>query len=231
MLGFVILKHMKKVIFGIFAHPDDEAFGPGGTLLKLRQNGYDLHLIVLTDGESGANPDNVADLGSIRLQEWRAAAQLLGATYSHALHYPDGALETVPTDELDKNVHRIITGIMKDYSEPALVSFMTFEPNGLTGHRDHIAATSLTTRIAEAFSAQDVWYFCLDKEQAPLDGTAYYEPRAREDSYITTRIDVSEQLEDKYRAMDAHHSQRGDVGTIKALGSERLSYECFRVES
>ena len=62
---------MKKVIFGIFAHPDDESFGPSGTLLKLRRSGYDLHLIVLTDGEAGVNPDGIENLGEVRLQEWR----------------------------------------------------------------------------------------------------------------------------------------------------------------
>ncbi len=222
---------MKKVIFGIFAHPDDEAFGPSGTLLKLREEGCDLHLIVLTDGEAGVNPDNAPDLGKVRLDEWRAAAKLLGADYTHALHYPDGALETVSEEELEQKTSSIITGIMKDYDEPSEVSFVTFEPSGLTGHRDHIAATNLTTRIAKAFKASSVWYFCLDKDQAPLEGTAYYEPRAREDDYITTRIDVSKQLNDKYQVIDAHYSQRGDGASIKALGPERLSYECFRVET
>jgi N-acetylglucosamine malate deacetylase 2 len=222
---------MKKLLFGIFAHPDDEAFGPAGTLLKLKSKGYDIHLILLTDGEGGTNPDNVADLGEVRLQEWRTAAGILGAGYAYALHHPDGALETVSTNDLDKSVSDIITAIMKDYSESTDVSFMTFEPQGLTGHRDHIAASELTTRMASEFSAQETWYFCLDSTQAPLEGTAYYEPRAREDSYITNRIDVSAWLPDIYRMIDAHISQRGDGANRKALGEERLSIECFHVES
>ena len=38
-------EHMKKIIFGIFAHPDDEAFGPSGTLLLETRSGTELHLI------------------------------------------------------------------------------------------------------------------------------------------------------------------------------------------
>lgn len=222
---------MKKVIFGIFAHPDDEAFGPSGTLLKLRQDGYDIHLIVLTDGEAGVNIDNVADLGAVRLSEWQAAAKLLGTSSVHALHYPDGALETISTVELDGATYEVIRKALAAYAEPTKLSFVTFEPRGLTAHRDHIAATELTTRVAKAFAAHEVWYFCLDSNQAPLNGTAYYEARGREDSYITARIDISEQLGDKYRLIDVHHSQRGDAASIKALGDERLSYECFHVEN
>ena len=222
---------MKKVIFGIFAHPDDEAFGPSGTLLKMHEDGFDLHLIVLTDGEAGVNPDNIPNLGEVRLNEWRSAAKLIGAQYTHALHYPDGALETVDTDELDKRVGDILVGITKDYGEPIEVSFMTFEPTGLTGHRDHVVAANLTTRLAHTLHAHEVWYFCLDKGQAPLEGTAYYEPRAREDDYITRRIDVSRHLIDKYRVIDAHYTQRGDGKNVKALGDERLSYECFHIET
>ena len=44
---------MKRVIFGIFAHPDDEAFGPSGTLLMETKAGTELHLITLTLGEAG----------------------------------------------------------------------------------------------------------------------------------------------------------------------------------
>lgn len=222
---------MKKVIFGIFAHPDDEAFGPSGTLLKLCQDGHDIHLIVLTDGEVGVNIDNVDDLGETRLAEWQAATSMLGVRTAHALHYPDGALETVAPAELDAAVGKVIADTLAPYTEPTAVSFMTFEPHGLTGHRDHIAATQLTQRLGTRFPTQDLWYFCLDSNQAPLDGTAYYEPRAREDSYITTRVDISEQLDNKYRLMDVHHSQRSDAASIKALGDERLSYECFHIEN
>lgn len=222
---------MKKVLFGIFAHPDDEAFGPAGTLLKLKSEGYDIHLILLTDGDAGVNIDNVPDLATTRLTEWQASASILGASSMHALHYPDGALEQIDPDELDEKVDDIIAATLETYDEPTELSFMTFEPHGLTGHKDHIAASELTTCVASEFPTKEIWYFCLDSTQAPLEDTPYYEPQAREESYITHRIDVSAWLSDIYRMIDAHVSQRGDGANRKALGEERLSTECFHVES
>lgn len=219
---------MKKVLFGIFAHPDDEAFGPAGTLLKLKSEGYDIHLILLTDGEAGTNPDEVADLGATRLEEWRGAGAILGTNSAHTLHYPDGGLQTVPTDELDEKIAAIIAAVLMDYDQSIELSLMSFEPQGLTGHLDHIVASSLTDRMARKFQATAVWYFCLDNSQAPLEGTAYYEPRAREESYITTKIDVSEWLEEKQKMMAAHVSQRNDAEAMRALG---IITESFRIET
>lgn len=218
---------MKKVLIGIFAHPDDEAFGPSGTLLKMRDEGYDIHLILLTDGDAGENVDNVPDLAATRLKEWRNSAALLEARSAHAFHYPDGALETVSASELDEKVHRIIAKTVGDYTESTEISFMTLEPQGLTGHRDHIAASKLTTRMSKRFKTREIWYFCLDKTQAPLENTAYYEPRAREDSYITTKLDVSPWLSAKYHMIDAHISQRNDATAMKTLD---LATECFHIE-
>ncbi|HEY1085962.1 MAG TPA: PIG-L deacetylase family protein [Candidatus Saccharimonadales bacterium] len=221
---------MKKILFAIFAHPDDEAFGPAGTLLKLKDEGYDIHLILLTDGEAGTNPDNTADLGKVRLVEWQASADILGATSTHALHYPDGTLERVDPDELDEKVDEIVAEVVDRYNEQIELSFMTFEPHGLTGHRDHIAASTLTTCVAQEFPTKQIWYFCLDSSQAPLEETAYYEPRAREDTYVTHKVDVSKYLPNVHRMIDAHVSQREDGANRKALGKERLSVECFHVE-
>ena len=220
---------MKKLMIGIFAHPDDEAFGPSGTLLMLRNEGYDIHLILLTDGEAGSNPDNLPALGSARLSEWQSAATILGATSTHALHYPDGELNAVSRREIGEKVQRIAYDIMSTYTEPIDYAYMTFEPQGLTGHRDHIVASHLTTKIAEQDEGVTVWYFCLSSTQAPLDGTAYYELRAREDAYITHRIDVSQYMTDKLQMIDAHISQRADAANLKALGEERLAVECFHV--
>lgn len=219
---------MKKIIFGIFAHPDDEAFGPSGTLLKLRSEGYDIHLILLTDGDAGENIDNVTDLAATRLAEWQNSAELLGASSAHALHYPDGALETISRRKIGEKIQHIIYDILETYSEPVDYSYMTLEPNGITGHRDHIVASQITTKIAEQDEGVTVWYFCLDSTQAPLDGTEYYQPRAREDSYITTKVDVSPWLDDKYHMMDAHYSQRRDAENMKKLGS---TTENFHIET
>jgi LmbE family N-acetylglucosaminyl deacetylase len=225
---------MKQVLLGVFAHPDDEAFGPSGTLLKLKSEGYDIHLALLTDGEAGTNPDQASDLGQVRLKEWQTAGELLGATSQTALHFPDGQLETVPPDEIDRKLTDCLLEILGHDSQPAAVSVMTLEPHGLTGHRDHIAASLAARRLFESLPAANrgkLWYFCLSEAQAPLSGTAYYQPRAREARYITDRVDVSAVLDRKYRLIDAHASQRTDGANLKALGDELLSTECFHIES
>lgn len=79
---------MSKLVFAIFAHPDDESFGPSGTLLMEAQSGAKVHLISLTAGESGVNPDNQPDLKAIRLNEWNDAGQLIGASGLHYWNLP-----------------------------------------------------------------------------------------------------------------------------------------------
>lgn len=222
---------MKKIMIGIFAHPDDEAFGPAGTLLKLKSEGYDIHLILLTDGEAGTNPDGVPNLGAVRLEEWQTAADILGADSTHALHYPDGELKKLSEIEsvkLDASVSAIISNILNGYDEETEVSFMSFEPQGLTGHHDHIEASRLTTRMARSYNPDHLWFFCFDTSQAPLKAV-YYELHARKDAYITTKIDVSMWLTEKHRMMDAHVSQRADVASAKQRPNSTI--ECFNIQS
>ena len=41
-----------KSVLAFMAHPDDVEFLCAGTLVKLKQNGYDIHLATMTAGES-----------------------------------------------------------------------------------------------------------------------------------------------------------------------------------
>jgi LmbE family N-acetylglucosaminyl deacetylase len=223
---------MKRVMVGIFAHPDDEAFGPSGTLLKLAAENYDIHLILLTDGEAGTNLDNVPDLASVRLEEWQNSGKLIGVTSQTSLHYSDGKLDLVDADELTMKVEGCLKDIFNKYDEPVATSIMTFEPNGLTGHLDHIAASKTATTLfrgLENGNKDSLWYFCLNSKQAPLEATPYYHPQAREDAFINTTVDVTLYLEKKYQVIDCHRSQREDGAQMKTLGDELLSTECFRV--
>ena len=45
---------MKKILV-IAAHPDDEALGCGGSLLKSKSLGHEIHLLFMTDGISARN--------------------------------------------------------------------------------------------------------------------------------------------------------------------------------
>lgn len=61
-------------IFFIFAHPDDEAFGPAGTIAKLTSAGHDVSIISICDGDRpGAN------VGADRRQAFESSCRTLGA--------------------------------------------------------------------------------------------------------------------------------------------------------
>lgn len=231
---------MKKVLVGIFAHPDDESFGPSGTLLKLVQDGVDVHLLLITDGEAGVNVLNTPDLGKLRLDEWSRASELIGATSTAALHFPDGELSHSMHIAIGAALHAEMHRIIESYAEPIELSVMTFDLLGLTGHLDHIAAGYLATHqfyslkydLPQGVTMGELWYYCLSRDQAPnQEWTDYYMPIGRDKDFINRIVDVSDVLSRKYTVIDAHGSQSGDAATLKQLGDKLLSKEHFRVVS
>ena len=231
---------MKKIIFGIFAHPDDETFGPSATLMKEVDAGAQLHLIMVTDGEAGANPDNAAKLDDVRLSEWQQAASAIGALSTHALHYPDGGLSHNMYHEIGAKIRQIVLDEIGKTPEPAELSFMTFDQNGITGHLDHIAVSYITTQLfctikdelPENIELKELAYYCLSMEQASnKEWTTYYTPIGRDESYINRVVDVRSLLPRKYEVMDIHHSQRADAQATKALGDDALARDCFFVKT
>lgn len=80
----------------IFApHPDDETLGCGGTILRMRQQGADVHVVFMTDGSaSHAHLMPVEVLMAQRKSEAMAAAAALGVTEDavHWLGFRDGEL-------------------------------------------------------------------------------------------------------------------------------------------
>jgi N-acetylglucosamine malate deacetylase 1 len=70
-----------RVAIAIGAHPDDIEFGMAGTLLLLKQAGYEIHYLNLASGNCGSAEYNGAMTRSIRNTEARAAAKILGAQF------------------------------------------------------------------------------------------------------------------------------------------------------
>jgi LmbE family N-acetylglucosaminyl deacetylase len=129
---------MRVRVAGVFAHPDDDSYVLGGTLL-LHPGEIDLTLVFATSGEAGPISDPALatreTLGAVREREQRAFLEAVGyedATV-HFLRHPDYYLPDVPFDQLVEEAEEILRA-----AAPHVV--VTFGPDGMTSHHDHIRA-------------------------------------------------------------------------------------------
>lgn len=70
-----------KSALAIFAHPDDIEFVAAGTLLLLKQRGWEIHYLNLSTGNCGSAEFSPAKTRRVRLAEAKAAAKVLGAHF------------------------------------------------------------------------------------------------------------------------------------------------------
>ncbi|HEY7494368.1 MAG TPA: PIG-L deacetylase family protein [Candidatus Tectomicrobia bacterium] len=141
-------------LLACFAHPDDEAFTAAGVLAVSVACGVDVRLICATRGEEGdirfPGAATRKTLGQVRDQELRRSCQMLGVQEPMVLGYRDSgwgdspaqyhpqALVNAPAQEV---VERLVAEMRR--FRPHVV--LTFEPGGLSGHRDHITISRHTT--------------------------------------------------------------------------------------
>ena len=148
-----------RSLMAIFAHPDDESFGAGGTLAKYASEGAFVALVCATNGEIGEISDpslaSTDSLGQVRIAELRCAAEALGVAELVLLGYRDsgmagtadndrpGAFAKVPEDEV---VARLV-GLIRRLRPDVVV---TFDPSGGYGHPDHVAVHNHTLKAFHA---------------------------------------------------------------------------------
>lgn len=138
---------MQDTLLAVFAHPDDESLVAGGTLARYAAEGWQTALLCATRGEWGPISDyELADyenLGEVRERELRAACEVLGISWLRFLDLADSGVEAVSgTAEETQTLEKIVRAIRELC--PQIV--ITFGPDGLYGHADHIAIGQLTTK-------------------------------------------------------------------------------------
>jgi LmbE family N-acetylglucosaminyl deacetylase len=127
----------------VFAHPDDESMGVGGTLARYAATGVETYLVTATRGQRGwpAQPEAYPGpeaLGRRREKELRAAGEVLDLRRVDFLDYMDGELDQADSQEV---VAQIVAHLRR--VRPHVV--VTFGPDGAYGHPDHIAISQFTT--------------------------------------------------------------------------------------
>jgi N-acetylglucosamine malate deacetylase 1 len=88
---------MPNSILVVAAHPDDEAFGCGGTMANLADQGNDVHVAFLADGVSARGAVGAALQAELtaRRAAARAAADILGVRSVTFSDLPDNRMDTV----------------------------------------------------------------------------------------------------------------------------------------
>lgn len=203
---------MKRVLC-IFAHPDDESFGPSGTIHLLTKT-HEVYLVCLTNGDAGKNSHKTSKLplAKIRQRELRASSKFLGTKKVFFLNYADGSLNNLQYHDIAKKIKKI-----SDRLKPEI--FITFEPRGVSGHLDHIAASMITSYVFERTPyVKKIMQFCLSKDQTSSMGEYFiYRPDGYSTDVIDEVVDISSVRDLKTASMYLHKSQIHDAQRIIKL--------------
>ena len=222
-------------LLAVFPHPDDETLGLGSTLARYSAEGVETYLICATRGERGwydsEGPDpGFQEVGRIREEELRCAAEQLGLQEVHFLGYIDGDVDQANPMEI---ISRIASHIRR--IRPQVV--VTFSPDGAYGHPDHIAISQFTnaasvcaadTSFEDGHTAHRVskLYYMVDSLEVVAAAIEVFGGISMEvdgvtrshvswqDWQITTRLDNRRYMDKVAEAVRCHRSQLPGYGPI-----------------
>ncbi len=132
-----------SALLAVVAHPDDESFGLGAVLDAFARSGTAVSVLCLTQGEASTVGGVSGDLAALRAAELKSAAKALGLTRAELRAYPDRTLAGASTADVAREVVQAV-----EWS--GAQGLIVFDPSGVTGHRDHIAATAAALEAATA---------------------------------------------------------------------------------
>ena len=217
---------MKNIVC-VFAHPDDEAFGPGGTIAKFSKKN-NIYILCATKGDAGKKSKKFkvksSKLGDIRAEELRRSAKILGVKKVFFLGFKDGELNNNLYHKLASKIRRYLLKLKPE-------TVITFEPRGVSGHIDHI-----TTSLAAMFVLRNlkfvkkIYQYCvLDRHSKFRKNYFIYFPQGYKYSEVQLVVDISNVWDKKVEAMRAHKSQAHDVERILKLLKNQPKEEHFLV--
>lgn len=204
----------------IFAHPDDEAFGPGGTIAKLSRD-HDVHIICCTDGDHRGN-----GIKNIRAEELNSSAKILGAKDVIFLDFVDGSLSNNLYHQLADRLKSLLETLRPQ-------TIITFEPLGVSGHIDHITITSVVNYLFDRLSyIRKIMYYTLSREAREMIQDYFvYMPPGHSKAEVDQIINVADVWETRLSAVRAHKSQPQDQKMVLDILSRLPREEYFFVRT
>lgn len=199
-------------VLALAAHPDDIEYVMAGTLLRLRECGWEAHYFNLCRGNCGSLEMDATATASARLLEAREAASLLGATFHPPIADDLELVYSVP-------LLRQVTSVMRAVN-PSVV--LTHAP--VDYMEDHMTASRLA--VTAAFSKNIPNFESVPAHcGVPGDVVVYHAmPHGlrgplRERIEPDVFVDTSAVHERKLAALACHRSQQGWLAASQGMNS------------
>lgn len=210
----------EKRMLAIFAHPDDESFAAGGMLAKYAHEDVRVVLLCLTKGEAGILGMPPKFAGPIRAGELRRAEEQLGLE-AYIYSYPDGELARTDSGVLLETISTWI-----DMVQPQVI--VTFGPEGVSGHPDHIAVSKLVTQVYDRCYRRGILLYIQPSEATALGcGVTSV---TTDPSMKIIKIDITDFKVHKFIAIKSHASQNPDLPDKKEEAMEKIPcYELYSI--
>jgi len=191
----------RKVAMSFLAHPDDAEILCAGTMLRLADAGWELHIATTTAGDCGTTELSGDEIAAIRIAESQAAANMLGATY-HLLGEKD--VNVV----FDKETNRKAIDLLREIAPTLLFTHPRFDYM-LDHEQTHLLARSAAfsypipnASLQPLIEGSSIpWLYYCD----PIQGT---DPYSGMITRPTAYVDISKQLSRKAEILACHVSQR-----------------------
>ncbi len=142
LLSHWLQQQRNKNILFIFAHPDDEILSSGALLYWCSSHTYNVHVLILTQGEKGINliPKTTDSLAKIRRKEFEMVMNTLRIKNATLLPFPDGNL----ISQVKQTTSKIKSYIIKNN----IGIIATHNQDGGDGHPDHITVSRVCKELA-----------------------------------------------------------------------------------
>lgn len=245
---------MSGPLVAFFAHPDDETFTSAGVMAAAVERGIPVTVITATRGEAGGSGipglDDAEQLGEVRDRELRDAMRQIGVTDVRWLGYRDSGLEDAaaaahPLAFTRIPVTEVATSLAAHIRELRPEVLLTFGPEGLYGHPDHLHAHQVALEAvhlaagphlqdsdgAEPWQTPYLYFTAFPREdmQKMLERGrfSWLSPEARANlgtpmADITHTVDIAPWAARKRAAIAAHETQTGPGGPLSDIPPDAM---------
>lgn len=199
-------------VLALFAHPDDIEFCAAGTMLKLKELGWDLHYMNMCSGHGGSVQMDGPTTAAKRLEEAKEAAGILGAKFygpicdDLELTYDVVYLRKVAAVVRMAKPSIVLTHAPQDYMEDHMIASRL----AVTAAFCHGGPNIVTDPPTESFAEDVTIYHAMP--HGLRDGMRR---RVEAGGYVNT----SSVHEVKRRALAAHASQKDWLDVSQGMDS------------